>query len=83
MAILRGKLLEALRFNESSSKIRFASPLATDPKKKLSVLLLMGSNGMGTAAIVYHDKIVFSHLCLPVIVLVLMRSQARRRPLQH
>jgi fused signal recognition particle receptor len=47
MAILRGKLLEALRFNENDSKINFASPNATDPKEKLSVLLFMGANGMG------------------------------------
>jgi hypothetical protein len=47
MAILRGKLLEALRFNESESKINFASPDATTSKEKLTVLLFMGANGMG------------------------------------
>ena len=55
MAILRGKLLEALRFNESDSKINFAPPDATTSKEKLTVLLFMGANGMGMS-----QQIVFS-----------------------
>ena len=50
LAILRGKLLEALRFSASDYSINFASRPddSTDPRERLTVLLFMGANGMGT-----------------------------------
>lgn len=46
-SILRGKLLEALDTQQSSA-ITFADPsLTEDPLRKLTVLFVMGANGMG------------------------------------
>ena len=45
-SILRGKLLEALQTNASSA-ITFANPDEEDPQRRLTVLFVMGANGMG------------------------------------
>jgi signal recognition particle GTPase len=68
MAILRGKLLEALRFNESDSKINFAPPDATTSKEKLTVLLFMGANGMGMSQQIVLSRVFNGQILLLFII---------------